>query len=343
MVDPNFCNWKGITCTPGDKNVHSITIGSCNLVGKIPSTSSVASIFGLKFLVSVFISPGPNLFLEGALPDDFHTEKPVLTQILLTRHHFSGRLPESLLRSTSLVKIDLHSNNFQGGLPADFRSLESLEYFSGAGNKLAGSIPKFATQLTTLGLANNVFTGSIPADIATAMPKLVVLFLRSNLLEGEIPALPSSVAVCDLDHNTFSNVSSAFCHVTSSMPALQNSGGCDNDYPDQPFRTCCVSDNSFSDSQIQIQCPALHNCFPGATQTSYDCAFPAMQCKVRSDSAGQYPDQASCAKACISPKPPTPPPSPTHPTSYPKTSKTYPCTKAHTKAPNTKLMYRHLC
>ena len=76
--------------------------------------------------------------LSGYLPSDFNTANPVLNTIQLTGHAFSGQMPASLFKSTSLVKIDLHSNKLQGSLSAAIGNLIHLEYLSAAGSLLQG-------------------------------------------------------------------------------------------------------------------------------------------------------------------------------------------------------------
>ena len=114
--DADTCSWQGITCNAEGTHVTSINIGACNLVGTIPSTPVIPSIFGLKFVEQIFLSPGPDQFLSGNLPDDFNNQTPVLKQIQLTGHKLGGRLPPSLYKATSIQRIDLHSNQLQGSV-----------------------------------------------------------------------------------------------------------------------------------------------------------------------------------------------------------------------------------
>jgi hypothetical protein len=284
----NFCTWAGITCTDNQRNVKGIVIAACDLTNQIPSTPQIPSIFGLKFLDTLFISPGPDQSLSGSIPDDFNMVKPVLKTIQLTGHQFSGEIPLSLYKSVSLQKIDFHSNALQGTLSDAIGGLSQLTYFSAANNKLYGTLPASVSklrQLTTLGLARNSFAGTI-APISD-LPKLQILFLRYNLFVGAIPAVANSTAVFDMDHNRFNSIDPKLC-AGEGIVALQKSGGCDQDYPAQGFDTCCLAGNSFADANITAECPALKNCFHGSSSATFSCTFPAFKCVSVQGSAGEY-------------------------------------------------------
>jgi hypothetical protein len=305
--DPDVCTWTGITCTADKAHVMVINIAACNLVGSIPSSPQIPSIFGLRFVAKIFISPGPDLFLEHTLPDDFNTEHPVLQQLLLTGYQLTGRIPQSLFSSTALQKIDFHSNQFQGMIAESIGNLISLTYLSLANNKMFGPLPAAMAKLlklTTLGLAQNSFTGGI--DVIAELPVLVILFLRNNLFEGTIPPVSTSVQVFDADRNTFTAIAPGLCSNQNSMKALTNFGGCSTDWPKQASGTCCIANNKLN-SSAQEQCPALANCFPSAV-TTYFCHILTAQCAPLSGSEGEFPTLQACETACS--KVPTPAPLP---------------------------------
>jgi hypothetical protein len=284
-----------------------INIGACNLVGVIPSSPQIPSIFGLRFVKIIFISPGPDSFLQDALPNDFNTNQPVLEQLQLTGHQLTGRIPQSLFSSTALQKIDFHSNLFQGMLVEAIGNLINLTYLSLANNKMFGPLPAAMAKLqklTTLGLAQNSFTGGI--DVIARLPVLVILFLRRNLFEGVIPLFSASVQVFDVDHNTFTSIAPGLCSNKNSMKALTDFGGCSTDWPKQALSTCCVANNKLN-SSIQQQCPALANCFPTAV-TTYFCNILTDQCAPFPGSGGGFPTLQACQADCSKVPTPAPPP-----------------------------------
>jgi hypothetical protein len=303
---PDVCTWQGITCTGDKAHVMGINIGARNLVGAIPSSSQIPSIFGLRFVKIIFISPGPDLFLEGDLPDDFNHDHPVLEQLQLTGHELAGRIPQSFYSSTALQKIDFHSNQFQGTIVEAIGNLINVIYFSLADNKMFGPLPAAMAKLeklTALGLAQNSFTGGI--DVIAGLPVLVILFLRNNLFEGVIPMFSASIQVFDVDHNSFTAIAPGLCSNKNSMKALTDFGGCSTDWPRQAINTCCVA-NTKLNSSIQEQCPALANCFPNA-MTSYDCHILTDQCAPVSGSKGKFPTLQACQTACSKKPTPAPP------------------------------------
>jgi hypothetical protein len=105
----------------------------------------------------------------------------------------------------------MHYNRLEGPLPRlPVTSAGVLNYVSFAGNGFTGPVPadnwaKALAGVEILGLANNRLAG--PAAFVAGLPKLLVVFLRNNSFTGEIPALPSTVAVADFDHNSFTSIS----------------------------------------------------------------------------------------------------------------------------------------
>ena len=305
--DADTCSWQGITCNAEGTHVTSINIGACNLVGTIPSTPAIPSIFGLKFVEQICLSPGPDQFLSGNLPDDFNNQTPVLKQIQLTGHKLGGRLPPSLYKATSIQRIDLHSNQLQGSISEDIGNLVMLIYLSVANNKMDGPIPRsFAKldKLATLGLAQNSFTGDV--EPLSNLESLTILFLRHNLLEGALPMVAGSVQVFDVDYNTFAGVSPELCKDQNQMKALKQFGGCGTDWPNQPLGTCCMANNNLNES-VKAQCPALANCFPSPV-TTYFCDILTDTCVPVAGPTGEFPTLGKCEELCS--KLPTPAPAP---------------------------------
>ncbi|CAL4972729.1 unnamed protein product [Urochloa decumbens] len=90
----------------------------------------------------------------------------------LSNMGLGGQFPQGLEYCTSLVSLDLSSNNFSGPIPSDIARL--LPY------------------LSSLDLSYNLFSGEIPLGISD-MVYLNVLFLQrnqlnDNLLSGPIPS-----------------------------------------------------------------------------------------------------------------------------------------------------------
>ena len=97
---------------------------------------------------------------------------------------------QSLVNCSSLQKIDLGSNQFEGTLPNVLGNLSTqLTDFTISENLIFGDIPigmGNLVNLTILGMVYNKFTGRIPDDIGS-LEKLQRLSLHNNRLSGWLP------------------------------------------------------------------------------------------------------------------------------------------------------------
>ncbi|KAL4632600.1 hypothetical protein ACB092_04G063300, partial [Castanea dentata] len=108
---------------------------------------------------------------------------------------------QSLLNCSSLLRISLEVNQFEGKLPNVFGNLSTLlTYFAIGQNLIFGEIPLGMgnlVNLTILLMNDNKFTGTIPADISSLKKRLPItlgnlsflteLILDNNILQGSIP------------------------------------------------------------------------------------------------------------------------------------------------------------
>ncbi len=86
-------------------------------------------------------------------------------------------------------KIDLHSNNLVGTIPAELGYLSNLSHLYLYSNQLSGSIPPELGNLGSLYslyLYSNQLSGSIPPELGN-LGSLNYLYLYSNQLSGSIP------------------------------------------------------------------------------------------------------------------------------------------------------------
>ena len=140
-------------------------------------------IWKLQFLEYLYISHNFLTELEGPLQNiasnsitlDFHNNKLL------------GSIP---LFPTSVVYLDLSTNNFSG-VPRDIGNyLLNTIFLSLSKNNLEGSIPHSlckASNLQVLDLSYNNFSGTIPPCLMTMTRTLETLNLRKNNLSGTIP------------------------------------------------------------------------------------------------------------------------------------------------------------
>jgi hypothetical protein len=110
--------------------------------------------------------------------------------------------------NTSVLGIDLRSNNLQGTLPADLGGLANLRTLILRNNRLTTLHKDLSklSKLTTLDLGNNRLSGPIPPWIGR-LKNLKKLYLNNNGFNGRIPSWIGSLTNLEelhLDGNLFS-------------------------------------------------------------------------------------------------------------------------------------------
>jgi len=244
-----------------------IALGGCNLLGTLAVNAAGQSLFSLPALADFGVENGgdgakcsENKGINGKLPDDLKNAS-MLRSIGMYCNSFTGTL--SALISPKLETADLHHNSFTGKLPAFLHCASTLTYVSLANNELTGTVPaswKALSKLETVGLAYNKLSGSIDWLITKAvLPALTVCFIRDNEFTGTIGGkLPLQLAVFDADRNNFSAIDPDIC--TEPVPAFGKAGGCTSDWPNQPFGTCCLSQNSVGHCNDTALSCVVKNC-----------------------------------------------------------------------------------
>ncbi|XP_028071292.1 receptor-like protein EIX1 [Camellia sinensis] len=116
-----------------------------------------------------------------------------------------GNIPPSIGNLNFLAEMHLRHNNLSGELP------QSLQH---------------CTNLLTLDLGENEFTGSIPIWIGNTFSNLIVLNLRANKFQGDIPyelCRLGALQILDLAHNNLSGLVPRCFNNFSAMARKQNS------------------------------------------------------------------------------------------------------------------------
>jgi hypothetical protein len=301
------CGWHGITCNEAG-HIVKIALGGCNLLGTLAVNAAGQSIFSLPALAEFGVENGgdgakcaENKGIGGRLPADLQNAS-MLRSIGMYCNSFTGTL--SALISPKLETADLHHNSFTGTLPGFLHCASTLTYVSLANNQLTGTVPaswKALSKLETVGLAYNKLSGGIDWLITKAMlPALTVCFIRDNEFTGTIGGkLPLQLAVFDADHNKFSAIDPAIC--TSPVPAFGKAGGCASDWPNQPFGTCCLSQNTiYCNSTTSLPSCVVKNCGAEcAICTGKSTDLAAVECAVWKDfyDATNGPKWSDCSDA----------------------------------------------
>ncbi|MGL5683651.1 MAG: leucine-rich repeat domain-containing protein [Marinifilaceae bacterium] len=194
------------------------------LSGTLPAT--IGNLTGL-----IELQLGHNCF--DAIPDMFtrlanlevlgmfKQFKEINSDDIITSPTDNKEFPKTLLYLKKLRELRMHEASFTGSLPANISDISTLEIFTAYGNKFSGTIPEFTkcTNLVSINLSDNNFTGGIPASFG-ANYYLMNLYLRGNKnLGGTLP-----VELGQLNFLTMLDISE--CGLTGELPngCLQGKG-----------------------------------------------------------------------------------------------------------------------
>ncbi|KAK4477318.1 hypothetical protein RD792_016535 [Penstemon davidsonii] len=180
-------------------NLRYVKIQGCQLGPKFPSWLRNQS--DLKFLVINFAQ------ISDVIPDWFLEMDLQLNELDLAYNQLSGKVPTSLKFSLG-SNVDLSSNEFEGPLPLWSSNITTLYLRD---NKFSGPIPEnIGTSLpllTDLDISINNLTGKIPLSISN-MTELLTLVISSNYLHGEIPGFWENMPmlyIVDMSNNNLFN------------------------------------------------------------------------------------------------------------------------------------------
>lgn len=167
----------------GLRKLEFLDVSRNRLVGELPSvlpripTLRGALLHGNRF--------------EGAVPDAFFTELPLLMHLYLDHNQLDGTLPdEALVSARNLKEFHASHNRLRGTVPARFGEMPRLASLRLGSNTLTGTVPAAlgaAVDLARLDLSGNGLTGSVPASLANAT-ELAEIRLGGNKLEGPVPS-----------------------------------------------------------------------------------------------------------------------------------------------------------
>uniref|UniRef100_A0A6N2KNT5 Leucine-rich repeat-containing N-terminal plant-type domain-containing protein n=1 Tax=Salix viminalis TaxID=40686 RepID=A0A6N2KNT5_SALVM len=145
---------------------------------------------------------------DSHIPAEIGSYFPSLTFLSMSKNNFSGGIPSSFGKMSSLQVLDLSENNISGTLPPCFSSLPLVHVYL-SHNKLQGSLEDAfhnSFELITLDLSHNQLTGKISEWIGE-VSHMSFLLLGYNKLEGKIPdqlCKLDKLSYIDLSHNMFS-------------------------------------------------------------------------------------------------------------------------------------------
>lgn len=179
-----YCQWRGVRCADGTKEVQSLLLERAGLSGTLPSGSVLSGLPNLEE-INIRYNPG----LTGTLPSDWDL-CPQLRGIFLYNNALVGALPPSWGRLSKLVWLGLQNNQLTGPLPPSWRNMSVLEELVLRSNQFNGTLPASwggMTSLRTLELWVNALTGTLPPSWA-AMTQLRRWTVGFNKLTGKFQA-----------------------------------------------------------------------------------------------------------------------------------------------------------
>ncbi|XP_062118242.1 receptor-like protein 7 [Humulus lupulus] len=238
-------------------SLKNLGLGGCGLYGPIPSSLgelTQLSILNLKEndftgYIPSFIQ---NLTLLSKIKLDYNQiSGPILSwfgnltaiqYIYFSSNKLIGSIPPSLFKLNNLEDLDLSHNSLSGTLLLDlnfnYLSLAScnlskfpefignqtnLELLDLSSNNIYGQIPQnlmnsSLQRLEVIDISNNLITGFHNHQTILPWSSLLVLEIQSNLLQGQLPVLPSYVIHYDASDNILSGeIPKSICNLSSIL------------------------------------------------------------------------------------------------------------------------------
>ncbi|KAI3409021.1 uncharacterized protein J3R85_019901 [Psidium guajava] len=148
-----------------------------------------------------------NADISGTIPDWFLQLNLQLDELDVGSNRLTGEPPTSLLFVDDQSNVDLSSNLYEGPLPIWSSNVTTL-YLND--NRFSGHIPpnigELMPYLTDLDISWNGLNGTIPLSIGN-MTSLTTLVISNNYLSGEIPRFWSNLSllyILDMSSNNLS-------------------------------------------------------------------------------------------------------------------------------------------
>ncbi|KAG8070240.1 hypothetical protein GUJ93_ZPchr0006g41672 [Zizania palustris] len=189
---------------PPDLGKHSVLanfeVSNNNLSGELPNTLCLN-----KKLYDIVVF---NNSFSGVFPANLG-DCVKLDNIMAYNNHFVGDFPKKIWSLPKLVIVMIQDNSFTGTLPSEIA--HNISRIEMGNNRFSGAVPSSAVGLKNFKAENNLFSGTLSADMS-ALANLTELDLAGNQLSGSIPT-----SIQELTRLTYLNLSSN--HISGEIPA----------------------------------------------------------------------------------------------------------------------------
>ncbi|XP_042001431.1 receptor-like protein EIX2 isoform X1 [Salvia splendens] len=218
--DMSLNSWEGVVTEAHLANLSSlreISIGrfSSNISLIFNISSGWTPPFKLEYLKIQGCQLGPKF-------PTFLRNQTDLKTIIINFGGISDAIPRWFLEmDLQLQELDVANNQLHGQVPKKLR-FNSESNIDLSENSFEGPLPLWSSNVTSLYLRNNRFSGAIPRDIGISLPSLTDLDISRNNLNGTIPSSIGNMTRLTTLVISSNNLQGQIPDVFSSIPMLYN-------------------------------------------------------------------------------------------------------------------------
>ncbi|KAF3448547.1 hypothetical protein FNV43_RR09260 [Rhamnella rubrinervis] len=195
-LDPDPCDWSGISCSVARGHVLMINISGASLRGFL------APELGQLSYMQKLILHGNRLL--GILPKELGVLKS-LTVLDLGMNELTGPIPPEIGNLTNIVKINLQSNGLTGRLPPELGNLRHLEVLQLDRNRLRGTVPA-SSNPDFISSDHGMYASSADSTGFCRSSQLKVADFSFNFFVGSIPKCLEYLPKSSFQGNCLQNV-----------------------------------------------------------------------------------------------------------------------------------------
>jgi len=180
-----------------------------NLSGSLPAFPELRGLFLSN-----------NMFI-GSLSSFCTSSSQSLLHLDISSNLLEGQLSDCWGKFQSLVVLNLAENNLLGKLPNSVGTLQKIESLHLNNNNFSGEIPSLilCPNLKLIDVGDNNLQGALPMWIGHHLHQLIVLRMRANKFEGNIPTSMCNLSflqVLDLSKNNITGeIPQCFDHIVA--------------------------------------------------------------------------------------------------------------------------------